>query len=303
MDKNDTNVNFLGIGAQKAATSWLWSSLRKHPDIWLPPCKELHYFDRSTQYPSPSHLATAHFSQRIFSSEPNNKQFRKLLLKDLTAGILKLDSERCKWIPRYYFTTYSDEWYLSLFDPGKDKITGEITPSYSILNLEDVQSIKELLPDLKIIFLMRNPIDRAWSQIRFAWTKRDFKTKPNIDQARKFIESPGQTLRSDYLRTLKIWKNCFPENNIFIGFYDDVIKNPGKLLNDIFKFLNARQIEDVTERSKTYKVNVSRKLAMPKEINIYLANKYLPQLQELSKSIGGHTTVWLQQAKKILINK
>jgi len=37
--------SFLCIGAQKAATSWLFVTLQEHPDIWMPAIKELHYFD------------------------------------------------------------------------------------------------------------------------------------------------------------------------------------------------------------------------------------------------------------------
>ena len=37
--------SFLCIGAQKAATSWLHKNLLEHPDVWMPPLKELHYFD------------------------------------------------------------------------------------------------------------------------------------------------------------------------------------------------------------------------------------------------------------------
>ena len=38
--------NFLCIGAQKAGTGWLYEQLRSHSDFWMPPLKELHYFDR-----------------------------------------------------------------------------------------------------------------------------------------------------------------------------------------------------------------------------------------------------------------
>ena len=37
--------HFLCIGSQKAGTSWLFEQIRQHPDIWMPPIKELHYFD------------------------------------------------------------------------------------------------------------------------------------------------------------------------------------------------------------------------------------------------------------------
>lgn len=39
-------VNFLGIGVQKAGTTWLDACLKEHPEIYLHPQKELHFFDR-----------------------------------------------------------------------------------------------------------------------------------------------------------------------------------------------------------------------------------------------------------------
>src|SRR3954454_14322487 len=43
--------DFLCVGAQKAGTGWLYEQLRFHPDFWMPPVKELHYFDRSWRSP------------------------------------------------------------------------------------------------------------------------------------------------------------------------------------------------------------------------------------------------------------
>ena len=44
--------DFLCIGAQKAGTGWLYEQLRHHPDFWMPPMKELHYFDRIAAQPN-----------------------------------------------------------------------------------------------------------------------------------------------------------------------------------------------------------------------------------------------------------
>src|SRR6478735_11126174 len=38
--------DFLCIGAPKTGTTWLYKHLSRHPEIWIPPVKELHYFDR-----------------------------------------------------------------------------------------------------------------------------------------------------------------------------------------------------------------------------------------------------------------
>lgn len=46
-----TLPRFLGIGAQKAGSSWLYENLRRHPELFLPEQKELHYFDRRCHRP------------------------------------------------------------------------------------------------------------------------------------------------------------------------------------------------------------------------------------------------------------
>jgi hypothetical protein len=42
----DGRPDFLCVGAQKGGTSWLYQQLESHPDFWMPPVKELHYFDK-----------------------------------------------------------------------------------------------------------------------------------------------------------------------------------------------------------------------------------------------------------------
>ena len=37
--------DFIGIGMERAGTSWLFTQISSHPDIWVPPLKELHFFD------------------------------------------------------------------------------------------------------------------------------------------------------------------------------------------------------------------------------------------------------------------
>src|SRR5438309_7414307 len=46
--------DFLCVGAQKAGTTWLYRELESHPDFWMPPLKELHYFDQLSRVPRSS---------------------------------------------------------------------------------------------------------------------------------------------------------------------------------------------------------------------------------------------------------
>ena len=99
--------DFLGIGAQKSGTSWLYENLKLHPEIYVSEQKELHYFDKK-------------LNDSLFS-------------------------------------------YSGNFKNGLGKVKGEITPAYSILQIEKICLIKKLMPRVKLILLLRNPIERAWS--------------------------------------------------------------------------------------------------------------------------------------------
>ena len=294
------NIDFLGIGAQKAGTTWLWSVLKAHPDVWMPPKKELHYFDRDPGYPSPSHLASNHFFQRLIGKEDCNKEFRKHFKSYLLELINLKGWDTAAWNHHYYTGTYSDDWYFSLFKDGKTSVKGEITPSYSILSQNDIQRIKQLLPDLKIILILRNPIDRAWSQIRFDYMKGRIDSIQSLEKIKAKIKHPSQHLRSDYLRIIKNWSTSFEHDQIFIGFFDDVIKNPKKLILDISKFLKLDISKFEYSDTLASPKNISIKRDIPDEIEYYLAQKYYASIESLAKRFDNPASDWLQRAEEIL---
>lgn len=294
MASSSPTIDFLGIGAQKAGTTWLWSMLRAHPRIWMPPEKELHYFDRSVRYLSPSTLAADRLLERLLSRAPQNRAFRRICRAQLARAIRMRDWPRLRWYARYYFGARDGQWYLSLFDKGGDRVRGEITPAYSMLDREDVSRIHRLVPKVKIIFLLRNPIERAWSHIRFESMQGRFKGIENFVQVRELIEHPGLTLRGDYLRTLDLWTSEFPAAQMFIGFFDDIIAQPQHLLDEILTFLGVET--GAVSATRNRKVNASKVVEMPAEVRRYLARKYLPDLEKLSARFGGHAERWRAEA-------
>lgn len=297
--RNGNGPDFLGIGAQKAGTTWLWENLRQHPEIWTPPVKELHYFDRAPKYPSPSRLRIKSPWQRI-----QNQQYRQQIKQDLPQVFQHIQQgnwQTALWLLRYRFGTYNDQWYLSLFPAQKDKVVGEITPAYSMLTAEDVEHISHLLPDLKIIFLLRNPVDRAWSYVRFKTKTQQFTETNNIDKIKQLIEQPDQIRRSDYLHTLSTWKTFFPEHNIFIGFFDEIVAHPASLLERISQFLGINSYHFHEElQLRREKIYASPEIDMPDAIKVYLYRKYHADLQNLSALVGEYANTWLEQANQIL---
>jgi hypothetical protein len=287
--------DFLGIGAQKAGTSWLAGMLRRHPRIWVAPVKEVHYFDRSCEYPSPSHLAIARPLPRLLGRSPASQASRRVLLRRLLSMARRPGWQHLCWECRYLFGTYSDDWYMSLFGGNPGKVCGEMTPAYSILEPADVARVKELLPKVKIIYILRNPADRMWSHIRCNCADHKELNALSAERIRDLANSPAYALRSDYVRTLGIWRQYFPEEQFFVGFYDEIQDNTIAFLTRLLEFLGVEVPGDEWFRKAGKRVHVSPSRAMPPEIRQLLAERYAPEVEALAKMTGGHAVKWLAE--------
>ena len=317
--KELTFPDFLGIGAQRAGTTWLTVNLRQHPDIWMPYRKELHYFDRSPAYSSPSHLACANPLFRLVGWQSQHRHYRQQLQEGFFQNMKRFDQpytlQELRWNLKYYFGWYGDRWYASLFEQGKDRVKGEITPAYSLLEPADVEHISKIMPAVKIIFLLRNPIDRICSSLIY---RLQFKQKGlqlsslSLAEIEQRVNQAGNESRTDYLNTLSLWQQYFPKHQFFIGFYEEVQDKPKDLLLRLFEFLGVESSEDFIFDSAFYSVNATfpqnesltgrKDYEIPMKLQVYLAKKYLPQLEELSSALGGYAKVWLQDAQSLLEN-
>lgn len=166
---------FLCIGAQRSGTSWLHRNLSRQPLCWLPPHKELHYFD--------SLYVEGH---RAFFRERRLANLKQVAAALEPAQATDADIQRLRWYARFALAEHLDDaWYQSLFPTnGPWEACGEITPAYSMLPARGFEHLARLYPDVRILFIMRNPIDRVWSQIRFY---ADFFSDPTLMEPEKAL--------------------------------------------------------------------------------------------------------------------
>ena len=72
-----------------------------------------------------------------------------------------------------YFSDYwkyeDINWYLKHYRNSQSRKSGDISPTYSILPTTIIKILKNIKPDLKLIFLMRDPVNRAWSNAKHAY--------------------------------------------------------------------------------------------------------------------------------------
>ena len=124
-------INFIGIGATKAGTTWLFDRLRDLKQFRCTPIKELHYFDRDKQYyMSPMTVQTVKFKDRVFFDWRWYKRFSK----DIRRTICQYPSfYDLKWVLKWHTLNYLNSAYAAMFPETDTKIYGEITPAYSFL--------------------------------------------------------------------------------------------------------------------------------------------------------------------------
>ena len=119
--------DFMGIGFQRCGTSWLDDQLRRHPSVWLPSIKELHYFDaRDPTRPIPSYRYRTHVRWRV-------RQYATAVKAGLQGRQARIPTTASdlRWDLRYFTGRADDRWYASLFENAKARgsTVGEITPS------------------------------------------------------------------------------------------------------------------------------------------------------------------------------
>ncbi|MEQ8225977.1 MAG: sulfotransferase domain-containing protein [Candidatus Eremiobacterota bacterium] len=182
-------------------------------------------------------------------------------------------------------------WYLNQFMVSEQVKKGDISPAYLILPEKVIKLISKLMPELKIIFLMRDPVERAWShakynykyhQVNFEKVYKDFDTIPEEKWLENF-DCKGSLLYNDYPGSLKRWLAFFPKNQFYLGFYDDIKNNPRKLLMDIFKFLNVTQEVDWSKFPLSKRILSGIEREIPEKFKKYLASIYVKRLSILAE--------------------
>jgi hypothetical protein len=242
---SETLPNFLGIGAQRAGTTWLHKMLIQHHDIYASATKELHFFDERPNYTGYQGIGSP--DQRFYYNLNSTSHWR---------------------------------WYKRQFKQAENaNIVGEITPFYATLSEQRVSYIAEKLHHPKIIYILRNPIQRAWSAFRRAWfletghTNDDFDT----DVTLKTIMYPAKLIHGDYIRNTSIYEKIFGVDRILYLFYDDIVRKPSDVLHQIWTFFKVAPLH-LSEPEIHKKVNTAPGFAIPGPIENVLAQYYGDQM-------------------------
>jgi hypothetical protein len=177
----------------RSGTTALARYLGAHPDVFVPPEKELHFFDRNFE-----------------------------------RGV---------------------EWYASKFARARgEHAIGEATQTYMYEPIA-VQRLSQVVPDARLIAILRNPVDRAYSHY---WLNRARGLEP-LTFADAIAIEPERLASGDlrqrrmysyldrgrYLGQLQVICNHFPRSSLQVLMFDDLCRNPARIFEEVCGHLNV----------------------------------------------------------------
>ena len=172
-----------------------------------------------------------------------------------------------KWYSNQ-FPSQQQQHHHHKFQPSSNinHYYGEITPCYAVLEEKHIREIKTLFPNIKLIFLARDIVDRAWSallmELRNAvhgldqgvFAQSDDKLDPrelerinresnpnkyNDEYFMDRLRHSTHSSRCDYATSTKRWLKYFTKDQLLILDYDDIAKNPRGLIERVCKHIGV----------------------------------------------------------------
>ncbi len=221
--------DFFVAGAPRSGTTTLYHALRAHPDVFMSPVKEPHFFSRSDLQPA---------------------RFRESLKASLGAFDFDawLEGRHRPFLHRWYV----DSWdrYVRLFEGSHPyRRRGEASTSY-LWSAHAAAAIRERIPGARIIISLRHPVERAFSHYlmerRMGLTTKSFHDHLAEDAAGP-IRTWGAT--SLYVETglyhdqVRRFIDTFGRDNVHVSLLEDLAGNPEKLMQSLFGFLEVEPTE------------------------------------------------------------
>jgi hypothetical protein len=228
-------MDFLLIGAQKAGTTSLFEYMRRHPEIYMPPEKEISFFDRKYARGPDWYLRTA--------------------LRGAPAGAVCGEAS-VGYMGGAPFGEIADtERWVEDVSERYEKPYEQVIP----------RRIRALVPDAKLICVLRDPVERAYSHYLMS-VLNNFETRSFEDAVSSLVQ-PRTLERSravptdtnsyitygEYARILHGYTSVFPRDQLLILYSDELDSRPATVLQSIFRFLGVAEDVSLTNLDVRYR--------------------------------------------------
>ena len=192
--------NFLVLGAQRSGSTWLYQSLRRHPDIYMPEKKELEFFsypERVEKY------GIEGYSRKYFANVKDEK-----VVGEASPSYLWVANEYPQWCVRPL---------------GFNKNIPKLV--YDTLG-----------PETKLIVSLRNPVRRAISGYVHHLNRGRLRNSTSVLDAGRFC---GIVHIGFYFAHLTEWLQYFDRSNLFVLIFEEATRREQAAYSKVFQFLEV----------------------------------------------------------------
>lgn len=164
-------------------------------------------------------------------------------------------------------------WYESNFSKAsKNQIIGEISPSYTKAPFTEdvVKRIADYAPHIKLIYIVRNPIDRFLSHY-LHYIHVGYENRP-ISDVIKSLDTTSYAAQSLYYFQLTKYLERFNRDQILVLSFDDLKKNSDATIKSIYGFVGVDQNFKASETEKVH--NANKNVYLKSSFGISILNFY-----------------------------
>lgn len=274
------------IGAQKAATTWLYRMLRERREFYVPAFKELHYFTQIHQpeigYTRNHRAVRAGQLKTFFVANPNHPRARERLADAELLGRPEVD----------------DHWYASIFGQAlPEQVCVDVCPSYLHLPEPGVQHALRLNPSVRVLLFVRDPVDRAWSHIRMHLARGAAPLDADALLSGKHPMAP-YLANSEYRDSITLWRKLSAPGQLNIMLYDDVASDPASIISGVCEISGILPLLDLGDVHR--EIHKGKEFDFPKPLRASLLEKLAAQYDYLGEDFPDAVSRWLTKHRAAL---
>jgi hypothetical protein len=183
--------------------------------------------------------------------------------------------------------------YLRIFSFKGERLSGDITPNYDTISRGNIGGIRELINDLKVVYLLRHPVDRIESAV--AMSINYLGLSPDCLSSVKAMEQVLATkpfaLRMSPTTIWKNWSLIFPERDLGYWFFDDIRDRPETVRDTIATFLGADGCTFELPAGFNRK-DIEKKWRLEPEVRDYVRSRLDKDIKETRAFFGSRAAEW-----------
>jgi len=257
--------DFMMIGPQRTGTTWLSRHLVQHPEVFIPAEKELYYFNYLREGEG-----------KLFTSRKLTWYLNKF--KPSLKDFLRLNAMNLKMMGR--LPKESLDW----FQYHKASVFGEATASYAAMDEDLIAEIFKLNPNMKVVMMVRNPIERAWSHAKKDLLKAKNRTMEEVSflEFTEFYQRDYQKQCGYYHKMIQRWSKYVKTDYFLIKKFSDVKHKPMQLFDDVCHFLDIQAMSSALMQQQAV-VNPTERVDLPETHKALLLSLFADEIVYLKE--------------------